>query len=130
MVSLVVRACEITPVISSNPLLKGALNYRGKFIPVYDLIPGIYGKSNTLKSTDYFLIVKFKDNIEGCVLVTTITGVKEIEIEIQEDEKLFAADGKYFSGVKKIGDENYLITSFDEVVKAGDLDAIENVAGK
>lgn len=114
---------DITPIPNAPEYMEGAINLRGKVIPVINLRRRLHLESQPLSGLSKIIIIDIKGLILGMV-VDSVSDVLRIPSDVVESAPPVASGGirsDLIRGIAKLADMLVIILDLDELMDTRDL---------
>ncbi|TCK90506.1 two-component system chemotaxis response regulator CheV [Natranaerovirga hydrolytica] len=122
-VESIIKAQEITQIPNAHRNIKGVINYRGRVLPVIDLVKAL--KKNCEKEDkDKFMLIVHINNSDFAVEVSSVIGIKRLSWEDIETPSsiIISENDTPTTGIVRTDKENELILILDFEKIIADID--------
>ncbi len=117
---------DITPIPNAPDYVEGAINLRGKVIPVLNLRKKFHMEEHPLNSLSKIIIMDMLGIVMG-VIVDSVSDVLRISADILEPSPPIAATGlrsEFVRGIAKLQDGLVIVLDMDKLFNAVELNSV------
>ncbi len=123
-VDRIVRVVEITPLPDAPQMVIGIINVQGRIIPVINIRKRFLLSEREMELSDQ-LIIAHTSKLNIALLVETVSGVIEYQIDEMVAPDKIISDLKYVKGIIKQNDGMIQILDIDTLLSYEELRSIE-----
>jgi len=116
---------DITPIPNSPGYVEGAINLRGKVIPVLNLRKKFHMEELALSETSKIVIIDFRGIIMGAI-VDAVSEVLRISADVVEPPPAVSSHVKseFIRGIAKLATELVILLDMDKLLDADEQQAV------
>ncbi|MFC1751199.1 chemotaxis protein CheW [Pseudomonadota bacterium] len=129
----IIEYSEITPMPMMPEFITGALNLRGKVVPVVDLAQRLGGEKSTVTSRSCIIVVEldiYDETMSIGILVDSVNKVHDIEPHQIEKTPDFGGNirSDFIEGMGKVDDQFVVILKVEKILSFEDVKVLQAVS--